>query len=292
MELTILTPSFNREKSLCNLYHSLQKQTTKAFEWFIVDDGSTDNTRQFVDSLDADFPIRYVYKENGGKHTALNLGIRNIQTELTFIVDSDDTLTEDAVETVLRYHSKYAGAADICGYVFLRKFPDGKINGAPFRTDELIGSYLDVRINSNDYLADKAEVFLTSCLREFPFPEYPGERFLGEDIVWMRMSRRYRMVHINQAIYVGDYQGDGLTRNRRAHNIHAPLGCMNRAKEFMEKDVTAKLRVRGALQSIVYGRFAGCSIPELVQNTKHKGLVIPLLPAGLALYADWKRKYQ
>ena len=56
---------------------------------------------------DSDFPIRYFFKANGGKHTALNYAVKKIESELTFIVDSDDTLTTDAVETVLRYHKRY-----------------------------------------------------------------------------------------------------------------------------------------------------------------------------------------
>ena len=89
-------------------------------------------------------------------------------------------------------------------------------------SDEKIGSYIDVRVNGNDTGADKAEVFKTHCLKEFPFPEYPNEKFLGEDLVWVRMARKYEMVHINKAIYVGNYLEDGLTNNRRKHNIASP----------------------------------------------------------------------
>lgn len=94
----------------------------------------------------------------------------------------------------------------------LRSYPNGKINGKKFVPDERIASYIDARINSDDTQADKAEVFKTECLREFPFPEYQDEKFLGEDIVWIRMARKYMMVHINKVVYVGSYQVDGLTK--------------------------------------------------------------------------------
>lgn len=71
----------------------------------------------------------YIYKENGGKHTALNEGIKNIESDLTFIVDSDDWLKPNAIETVLRYYGKFWDRNGLCGYSFLRVFPDGKING-------------------------------------------------------------------------------------------------------------------------------------------------------------------
>ena len=204
MLLTILTPTYNRAGMLPQLYDSLKKQACKDFEWVIVDDGSTDNTQEVVKAwlLGSDFPIRYFYKENGGKHTALNYAVQKIEAELTFIVDSDDALTIDAVETILRYHRKYENRSNICGYAFLRSYPNGKINGKKFVPDERIASYIDARINSDDTQADKAEVFKTECLREFPFPEYQDEKFLGEDIVWIRMARKYMMVHILSLIHI------------------------------------------------------------------------------------------
>lgn len=290
MLLTILTPAYNRQEGIKILYQSLCRQTEGEFEWLIVDDGSSDNTRSVVNELQqqASFPIKYVYKSNGGKHTALNVGISQIESPLTFIVDSDDYLTDDAVAQIKSVYSKYKNDKTLCGYAFLRAFPDGKVNGKLFEKDELIASYIDTRVNSDDTNADKAEVFITSYLKEFPFPEYPNEKFLGEDIVWIRMARKYKMVHINKAIYVGNYLEGGLTSNRRKHNIQSPVGCMNRAKEFMERDIKFKYRIKGGLQYIIYGKFAGLSVSKLIKQSPNKFLAaISLLP-GLILFFKWR----
>lgn len=291
MMITVLTPTFNREGVLQSLWDSLQKQTVKDFEWLVVDDGSTDGTKNLITQLqeNSDFPIRYIYKSNGGKHTALNVGIQTICSELTFIVDSDDCVTDDAVESILKIHQKYRSQNNICGYAFLRAFPDGKVNGKKFDVDEKIGSYIDVRVNGDDTGADKAEVFKTHCLKEFPFPEYPNEKFLGEDLVWVRMARKYQMVHINKAIYIGNYLEDGLTNNRRKHNIASPIGCMHRAEEFMESDLKTRYRIKGGLQYIVYGRFAGVKICDLIRKSRHKILATVCIPGGLLLYARWNK---
>lgn len=291
MKLTILTPTYNRRGGVKALWESLRNQTIKDFEWLVVDDGSTDNTKGLIEQLksESDFPIRYIYKSNGGKHTALNVGIKKIESELTFIVDSDDHITKDAVASILEIHKKYGSRGDLCGYTFLRAFPDGKINGKRFNPNEKIGSYIDVRVNGDDTYADKAEVFYTHCLEEFPFPEYPGEKFLGEDLVWVRMARKYKMVHVNKAIYVGNYMDDGLTHNRRKHNIASPVGCMNRAEEFMEPDIKFKYRVKGTLQYIIYGRFAGLSIGTLLKNSNHKWFVAVCIVPGIILYKKWKK---
>lgn len=289
--ITVLTPTFNREGVLRSLWDSLQKQTVKDFEWLVVDDGSTDGTKNLITQLQekSDFPIRYIYKSNGGKHTALNVGIQTICSELTFIVDSDDCVTDDAVESILKIHKKYRSQNNICGYAFLRAFPDGKVNGKKFDVDEKIGSYIDVRVNGDDTGADKAEVFKTHCLKEFPFPEYPNEKFLGEDLVWVRMARKYEMVHINKAIYVGNYLEDGLTNNRRKHNIASPVGCMHRAEEFMESDLKTRYRIKGGLQYIVYGRFAGVKVVDLIRKSRHKVLATVCTPGGLFLHSRWSK---
>lgn len=290
MMITVLTPTFNRG-GLQSLWNSLQKQTVKDFEWLVVDDGSTDGTKNLITQLqeESDFPIRYIYKNNGGKHTALNVGIQTICSELTFIVDSDDCVTDDAIESILKIHKKYRSQNNICGYAFLRAFPDGKVNGKKFDVDEKIGSYIDVRVNGDDTGADKAEVFKTHCLKEFPFPEYPNEKFLGEDLVWVRMARKYEMVHINKAIYVGNYLEDGLTNNRRKHNIASPIGCMHRAEEFMESDLKTRYRIKGGLQYIVYGRFAGVKVVDLIRKSRHKVLATVCTPGGLFLHSRWSK---
>ena len=291
MMITVLTPTFNRGGGLQSLWDSLQKQTVREFEWLVVDDGSTDGTKNLITQLQekSDFPIRYIYKNNGGKHTALNVGIQTICSELIFIVDSDDCVTDDAVESILKIHKKYRSQNNICGYAFLRAFPDGKINGKKFDVDERIGSYIDVRVNGDDTGADKAEVFKTHCLKEFPFPEYPNEKFLGEDLVWVRMARKYEMVHINKAIYVGNYLEDGLTNNRRKHNIASPIGCMHRAEEFMESDLKTRYRIKGGLQYIVYGRFAGVKVVDLIRKSRHKVLATVCTPGGLFLHSRWSK---
>ena len=203
---------------LRSLWDSLQKQTVKYFEWLIVDDGSTDGTKNLITQLQekSDFQIRYIYKNTGGKHTALNVGIQTICSELIFIVDSDDCVTDDAVESILKIHKKYRSQNNICGYAFLRAFPDGKVNGKKFDVDEKIGSYIDVRVNGDDTGADKAE-------------------------------------------------------------------------EFMESGLKTRYRIKGGLQYIVYGRFAGVKVVDLIRKSRHKVLATVCTPGGLFLHSRWSK---
>lgn len=145
--VSILTPSFNRASLLKKLYDSLRNQSDFSFEWLIVDDGSNDNTRDVCNSFTKDkFDIKYIYKENGGKHTAINEGVKYCKGILTFIVDSDDWLTLNAIEEIKKYYFKYNNLNDIAGFSFLRQYHDGKLNITSNHENEYIASYNKVRI--------------------------------------------------------------------------------------------------------------------------------------------------
>lgn len=288
--ITVLTPTYNRGKLLEKLYKSLCAQDCKDFEWLIVDDGSTDDTSDRVEQMKqtADFQIFYYKKENGGKHTALNYAYQFIKTLLTFIVDSDDSLTEDAISCVNEIYKKYKNESDLCGFSFLRGKPDGgylSTSGVP--QDGMKESYVECRINRN-IGGDMAEVWYTHCLKEYPFPEFQGEKFLGEDIVWVRMSEKYKMRFFNRVIYISDYLEDGLTNNRRGHNIKSPNGCVARAEAFLGSDSNIKAKIKAALQYQIYGRFADKSVKELFVKSKHKSVFAIMYFPAVYLYLKWK----
>ena len=94
--LTIFTPTFNRAHTLVRLYEGLLKQTEKVFEWLIVDDGSTDGTKNLVEGFiqERKLNIRYFYQENQGKHIAINKGVSEARGNYFLTIDSDDYLLE------------------------------------------------------------------------------------------------------------------------------------------------------------------------------------------------------
>ncbi len=102
--ITVFTPAYNRAHTLGRTYSSLLKQNNKDFVWMIIDDGSTDNTAQRIkewQTIANGFEIIYIYKQNGGMHTAHNTAYNNISTELSVCIDSDDMLSDDAIENIL-----------------------------------------------------------------------------------------------------------------------------------------------------------------------------------------------
>lgn len=296
MIVTILTSSYNRGENLKKLYKSLIEQTNQNFEWFIVDDGSTDKTEQIVSSFHCDkkFKITYYKQKQSGKHKALNHAIKKIKTPLIFIVDSDDWLTSDAVQTILDVHERYKDNDKISGYSFLRKDTKEQINGKLMPENEYIDNYINARINRKDGNADKAEVWKTTCLQKYPFPEFSNEKFIGEDVVWIPLALKYNMVFLNKPIYYCEYLDNGLTNNRRKNNLKSPNGCCYRAlvtlKASRERKIIFSYKAKCMLQYQVYGYFAHKKFVELYKESPYKLLFLLLSPAAFLLYLSWNRK--
>lgn len=258
MLLTIFTPSYNRGKLLLDLFESLNKQITSNFEWLIVDDGSTDGTKELVRSLVAkgefNFPIRYFHKSNGGKHTAINVGMKEARGELFLILDSDDTLPPDATEIITLEYKKCKDKRDCAGVCGLMSHHNGKVIGSGFPTEHLYENSLKLRYTLG-VTGDLLEVFKTSVLREFPFPEIAGEKFCPEALIWSRIATKYKLYCFNQVVYYRDYLEGGLTDRIIKIRMQSPIATMMTYQEMTEYNIPMKWKVRSAIN---YWRFRYC----------------------------------
>ena len=283
--LTVLTPTYNRADYLGKLYDSLLRQNQKDFCWLVVDDGSTDQTENTVRGfqIDGKIQIDYLHKKNGGKHTALNVGIRQITTPLTMIVDSDDTLLPDAVSEIQRYYQKYRENERIAAWSFLRCTPDGKPI-SDIDNDEIVDNYIRYRIRQNR-LGDMAEVFRTEVLKNHPFPEYPDEKFLSEDVVWIEIGKKYDSVFIHKAIYQCEYLEGGLTAEDKRMKFASPKGSMMRGKQLMSKPCGMKTNLKGAIIYNCYRR--NTDRFSLPLSLREKTLCILAYPLSSYFYKKW-----
>lgn len=224
--LTVFTPTYNRAYSLPRLYESLKAQTFVDFEWLIVDDGSTDGTKQLIEkwSNEESF-IRYYRQERGGKHRAINLGVQQAKGDLFFIVDSDDYLPKDSLQLILDAYQPIKEDGRFAGMAGMRCYPHGERIGGEVTLDVLDTDNVNFR-EKYKVKGDVADVFKTAVLKEFPFPEFPDELFLTEDVVWDRIARKYLIRFFNRNIYICEYLPDGLSRNLSYHHRNSPQGTM------------------------------------------------------------------
>ncbi len=292
MKITILTPTYNRAYTLKKLYNSLIEQEENNFEWLIIDDGSNDNTKDIVDNFirEEKIKISYYYQKNGGKHRALNKGIELINSELTFIVDSDDYLSKDAIKKINFYYNKYINQKEICGFSFLRMYDNNEVIGDKYHYNEKIDNYLKCRVNEN-ILGDKAEVFYTQILKEYKFPEFKNERFLSEDVVWIEIAKKYNMVYINYPIYYTEYLNDGLSKNDKKMKFQSPIGSALRGKKLMYRKIKFKVNLKGAIIYDCYKIEIKENMPKelLLENNFEKLLTFLVKPLGYIYNKKWKR---
>ena len=225
-QITVFTPAYNRANCLHLGYEALKRQTNKNFEWLIIDDGSKDNTRELVNSWiekEKDFKIRYIYKENGGLHTAYNEAIANIDTELSVCVDSDDYLPDNAIELMLDFWNKY-GSDEYAG-----------ISGLDFnsKTNTVIGGkYPDQKtINLIDFLigkypqsyGDKKNVVRTDLYKSVaPMIGFEGEKNYNPHCMHLEISKRYDFLVLNENLCYVDYQDDGMTNSMLWQYYNSP----------------------------------------------------------------------
>lgn len=269
--ISILTPTYNRGKLLLPLYDSLKSLTFKDFEWLIVDDGSEDDTEQYALSWiahniqNAEFPIRYIKKSNGGKHTAINRGVREANGELILILDSDDTLPSDSLATIAQYYEQCKGYKDCAGVCGLMAHHDGQLIGTGFPKDPMYESALLFRYaEKGNVTGDLLEVYKTSVMREFPFPEIDNEKFCPESLVWNRIANTYKLFCFNKVIYYRDYLEGGLTSKIVRIRMNSPVASTITYAEMLDYDISLKWRIRSAIN---YWRFRYC--------IKNKALKVP-----------------
>jgi glycosyltransferase involved in cell wall biosynthesis len=282
MKITVFTPTYNRAYIIENLYKSLKKQTFTDFEWLVIDDGSNDNTEDLFKNWAKEknlFPIRYYKVENGGKHRAINKATDLAKGELLFIVDSDDHLVNDALESIISWENSLEDKADFCGIAGNRGKSIKEYIGTTFDGDFIDATSLER--NKYNITGDKAEVFYTNILRNYKFDEIEGEKFITEATVWNRMAHDgYKIRWFNKTIYICDYLEDGLTQNIQTIFTNNPIGTAIYIKQLIKYN---NCNIKGKLANYyLYYSFVRTKI-GIKQAAKYLEIPISILCVAISL---------
>ena len=210
-KLTVFTPTYNRAHLLKRVYDSLVWQKSDDFIWLIIDDGSTDNTKEVVDKFVSEDKIEIVYKyyDNGGKMRAHNRATELADTELFLCLDSDDWLNTDAVNTLIELWDskkndslagiishKGASATSLLSGV---DFPRG------IRTSTLYNLYL------KGFKGETTILFRTDVIKKYPFPEIDGEKYVPEDYIYDKIDAEYEYIVLSKITTVCELMEKGYT---------------------------------------------------------------------------------
>lgn len=288
--LTVFTPAYNRAYTLPRTYESMKQQRNTDFIWFVVDDGSTDNTAELVKQWQSEengFEIRYIYKENGGMHTAHNTAYELIDTELNTCVDSDDALAPDAVQIIFDAWQKvkdrkYAGLlaldAEFSGKLIGKGFPEGL-------TSTTLGDYY-----RNGGKGDKKLILRTDVVRQYPpYPTFQGERFVPLGTLYTMIDKDYKLSVLDKVVCLVEYLPDGSSNNMLRQYYHNPRGFRYSRLVTMGTPQPIKRRL------ILHTHYVAESIlahERFVGDSHQKVLTTMMVPAGwmLAMYIKQRNK--
>lgn len=279
--LTIFTPAYNRAHLLPRLYDSLCRQTCRDFCWLVIDDGSTDQTRELVAGWirEGKIPIRYEYKNNGGMHTAHNVAYRLIDTELNTCIDSDDLMPDDAVEKIIRCW-KERGSAHVSGLVGLDVRKDGSLIGTRFPDGVSQMTLTDFYHRGGQ--GDKKLVYRTEVMKLLPeYPEFPGERYVGLVYKYMLADLQMPLLILNEPLVIVEYQPDGSSHTMWKQYGKYPQGFAFLRREMMKRHPYLKERFKAAVHHISSCLFLH---RNPWKDSPCPWLTLCALPLGIALH--------
>ncbi len=287
--LTIFTPAYNRAHLLTRLYESLCKQTCQDFCWLVVDDGSSDNTRELVQSWIEEnlIPIRYEYKTNGGMHTAHNLAYRLIDTEINTCIDSDDYMPINAVEKIVTFWKKH-GSEQVNGIIGLDADTNGNIIGSRFPDDKKTMTLTDFYHFGGK--GDKKLIYRTDVMKSLPeYPVFEGEKYVGLVYKYMLADLQRSMLLLNEVLVHVDYQPDGSSGTMWKQYGRHPQGFAFLRRETMKHHPYFKERLKAAIHHISSCMFIKTNP---LTDSPCRLLTTFSLPFGLILHAITIKKAQ
>ncbi|MCQ9328909.1 glycosyltransferase family 2 protein [Pelistega suis] len=291
LPITVMTPTYNRAHTLPRVYESLLAQHFRDFEWLIVDDGSTDDTRALVEGWQAEakLTIRYLWQTNQHKKAAFNHGVREAQGELLVALDSDDTILPDALAHMWTTWQQLDNRERFIGITGLCAKPNGEIVGDPYPQDVMDLSAIDMYFKYK-VRGEKFGCLNTAVLKQFPFPEnIPG--FVPESLVWRKIARAgYNTLFINHVYRTYYDSDDSLSHEGHTQGNKHALGLLWLAKDMVNDCMPwFKYQPKEFIKAAIrYNRFKrvlakqGQGVPEWGQLTDWKAKLLVALTAPIA----------
>ena len=295
--ITVITPTYNRCNTLYRVYNSLLSQTYTDFEWLVIDDGSTDNTKELIQSYieEGKIAIRYYYQENRGKHIALNTAMKLVDSEYITVIDSDDEFVSNAFEVFMSYWNNIEDKSLFNSITSTAYDPTtGDAEGTEIKESSGYhdASTLEARIKEKNK-GEKWSLDRTCVFKEFPYPDlkgYNGEslHFIPEAIVLDKISRKYYERFINEPLrgYYHD-QDNAITarsNSRSNSNYYLWKHVLNDILDYFKYDPIyfLKASVGMSFDGIATGRALHIILKD-IKKIRIKILVGFLYPVGYGL---------
>lgn len=296
MKIAIVTPTYNRINLLKRLYESIKRQNVNNnFEWLIIDDGSTDDTKYYVQKWieEKNTPIRYVIQSNSGKASALNTAFAyHIVYDFYLIVDSDDYLLPTAFEKVQKHAEKFYNDYRV-GALFFR-YQDK--NGCILRsaTDHLeLDTVISTRSNHDEQFGkyDGSIGYFRRVIDKYRYPLFVGENYIGPTVLQLLMEEKFEIAFFNDVIGVAEYQAAGLTNAGRSLRIKNPNGMRIYYLLNIKQSRKTRTKIKNSIAYNIYSNISMSSDLDVPISIKDRVLINLTKPIGYLGYLYFKRKY-
>ena len=279
--LTIITTTYNRAYCIGQVYESLKRQDCDDFCWLVVDDGSTDNTREVIQGFidEGIIDITYIYQPNKGMTGARNTAYEACRTELNTIIDSDDWLADGAVRKIIDFW-RANRRDDLAGIIALDVNPKGAVIGTPLPEDiaettmmELFGKF--------KARGDKKLIYRSDISRKYPYPEIPGENFFPPSYKFYQIDKTHKMLLLNESICVVDYNDDSMSFDKIAQYRRCPVGFALYYKLTQDIYPNMTKRLKNGLMYIALSRLK--KEKGIIKKSRRKIQTVILYPFGILL---------
>ncbi len=290
--LTIITTTYNRAYCLHQVYESLLRQDCDDFVWLIIDDGSSDGTDKLVAGWQDEkkIDIEYYYKENGGMHTARNLAYEKVTTELNVIIDSDDWMTDDAVEKIVSFWREH-GSDKYAGIVSNNVSKKGEMIGTPL--PQGVGDCTVTELfEKHGVKGDKKLIYRSELSKKYPYPEFPGEKFYPASYKFKLLDLEYTMLLMNEYTCVVDYNEDSMTFDKFAQYRSCSRGFAHYRNEMIRISRSPRYIVKEMIHYIAESKLSKAE--RYILGSSKPLYALLCWPAGILYYAfitRTKRKY-
>jgi glycosyltransferase involved in cell wall biosynthesis len=178
--VSIIIPTYNYAEYLPTALESCLGQTYKNLEIIVVDDGSTDNTKEVLERFKD--KIVYIFQENAGVSAARNSGIKSATGDYIGFLDADDYFTEDAISTRLDILMRNPHVGAVITETYSKKGKDASLSCRPgFKKDKTSGKFYEDLVLGRLPFATCAVLIKGNIGKQFSFPVDLSN---GEDVVY------------------------------------------------------------------------------------------------------------
>lgn len=293
IQLTVFTPTYNREDLLTRCYESMKRQTNRDFIWMIIDDGSTDGTKELVEQWineELNINIQYYYKENGGLHTAYNEAISHIETELCVCIDSDDYMPDDAVEKIISFWTKN-GSENVAGIVGLDYDLENNIIGDPLPEQKTV-NLIDLLVGRYPiHNGDRTNVVRTELYKKYaPMKIFPGEKNFNPHYMHLQISKEFDFLVLNENLRYVEYQPTGMSNSMLKQYYNSPNSFAEIRKLYLSfPDTSFNFKLRHSIHLVSSCILAGNPWRAL-KESPCRLITLIAIPFGVMLTIHVKTK--